>query len=154
MDRDRVPRNDPCPCGSGRKYKHCCLRKDVENRSPHPTLSITDRHAKPKQRPQFPIGTIAWYGPNDKMTTKIAAGVIITDGAEPILKRWVASDVTTNPKIQREITEFFEEHGVKSVAMSEGNMGCPHEEGEDFPVGEDCPFCPFWAGRQGSNRRL
>ena len=19
-------RNDPCPCGSGRKYKHCCLR--------------------------------------------------------------------------------------------------------------------------------
>jgi uncharacterized protein YecA (UPF0149 family) len=18
-------RNDPCPCGSGRKYKHCCL---------------------------------------------------------------------------------------------------------------------------------
>lgn len=21
-------RNDPCPCGSGRKYKHCCLPKD------------------------------------------------------------------------------------------------------------------------------
>ncbi|MCX7843953.1 MAG: preprotein translocase subunit SecA [Candidatus Bipolaricaulota bacterium] len=21
---DRVGRNDPCPCGSGRKYKHCC----------------------------------------------------------------------------------------------------------------------------------
>jgi hypothetical protein len=23
-----VGRNDPCPCGSGRKYKHCCLAKD------------------------------------------------------------------------------------------------------------------------------
>lgn len=24
---DRAPgRNDPCPCGSGRKYKHCCLK--------------------------------------------------------------------------------------------------------------------------------
>jgi uncharacterized protein len=23
--RWRVGRNDPCPCGSGRKYKHCCL---------------------------------------------------------------------------------------------------------------------------------
>jgi uncharacterized protein len=22
----RVGRNDPCPCGSGRKYKHCCLQ--------------------------------------------------------------------------------------------------------------------------------
>lgn len=21
-----IGRNDPCPCGSGRKYKHCCLR--------------------------------------------------------------------------------------------------------------------------------
>ncbi len=26
MSRD-VGRNDPCPCGSGRKYKQCCLRK-------------------------------------------------------------------------------------------------------------------------------
>jgi hypothetical protein len=24
----KVGRNDPCPCGSGKKYKHCCLRKD------------------------------------------------------------------------------------------------------------------------------
>ena len=23
-----VGRNDPCPCGSGRKYKHCCQAKD------------------------------------------------------------------------------------------------------------------------------
>ena len=22
----KVGRNDPCPCGSGRKYKHCCAR--------------------------------------------------------------------------------------------------------------------------------
>jgi len=25
---DSVGRNDPCPCGSGKKYKHCCLRKN------------------------------------------------------------------------------------------------------------------------------
>ena len=23
----KVGRNDPCPCGSGLKYKHCCLKK-------------------------------------------------------------------------------------------------------------------------------
>jgi hypothetical protein len=34
--------------------------------------------------------------------------------------------------------------------LSDGNMGCPHEEGQDFPHGEDCPFCPFWKGKQGS----
>jgi hypothetical protein len=26
--RARPGRNDTCPCGSGRKYKHCCLEKD------------------------------------------------------------------------------------------------------------------------------
>ncbi len=25
----RVGRNEQCPCGSGRKYKHCCLEKDA-----------------------------------------------------------------------------------------------------------------------------
>ncbi len=27
QNEDRVGRNDPCPCGSGKKYKKCCLRK-------------------------------------------------------------------------------------------------------------------------------
>ncbi|MDE6852061.1 MAG: SEC-C domain-containing protein, partial [Lachnospiraceae bacterium] len=22
----KIGRNDPCPCGSGKKYKHCCGR--------------------------------------------------------------------------------------------------------------------------------
>lgn len=26
---DRVGRNDPCPCGSGKKYKNCCIRRQV-----------------------------------------------------------------------------------------------------------------------------
>jgi hypothetical protein len=152
MEQKRASRNDPCPCGSGKKYKHCCMIKENESRSPRPRTSITGLHGEPKKRPEYPIGTVALYGPDDKTTIKIAAGVINSPTAEPILRRWVASDVTTNPKVQRELTEFFAEHGVRSVAMSEGNMGCPHEEGEDFLEGTDCPFCPFWAAKQGSNR--
>jgi hypothetical protein len=154
MVQSRVSRNDPCPCGSGKKYKQCCMKRDNESRSPRPTPSITDPHGKPKRRPEYPIGTVALYGPDDKTTTKIAAGVITSPTAEPIIQRWVASDVTTNSRVQREMKEFFAGHGVKSVAISEGNMGCPHEEGEDFLEGTDCPFCPFWAGKQGSNRRV
>lgn len=26
----KIGRNDPCPCGSGKKYKHCCLNKPKE----------------------------------------------------------------------------------------------------------------------------
>ena len=26
---EKVGRNDPCPCGSGKKYKKCCLLKSA-----------------------------------------------------------------------------------------------------------------------------
>lgn len=26
----KIGRNDPCPCGSGKKYKRCCLNKAKE----------------------------------------------------------------------------------------------------------------------------
>ena len=28
---DKASRNDPCPCGSGKKYKKCCLGKELPN---------------------------------------------------------------------------------------------------------------------------
>ena len=28
----KVGRNDPCPCGSGKKYKHCCLKREQKTR--------------------------------------------------------------------------------------------------------------------------
>lgn len=29
-----IGRNDPCPCGSGKKYKKCCIEKIEKNRIP------------------------------------------------------------------------------------------------------------------------
>jgi preprotein translocase subunit SecA len=29
----KVGRNDPCPCGSGKKYKKCCLLKETQARA-------------------------------------------------------------------------------------------------------------------------
>jgi hypothetical protein len=111
------------------------------------------KHHEQTGPPKYPIGTVALYGPDDKTTTKIAAGVILHENDKVIVKRWVSTEIMKNAKVQEEMQEFFSQHGVKSVAMSEGNMGCPHEEGLDFPHGEDCPFCPFWKGKQGSNRK-
>ncbi len=30
MPRKKLSRNAPCPCGSGKKYKHCCHGKDFD----------------------------------------------------------------------------------------------------------------------------
>jgi len=32
----KIGRNDPCPCGSGKKFKHCCLAALREGREPAP----------------------------------------------------------------------------------------------------------------------
>ncbi len=102
---------------------------------------------------EFPVGAVAFYGPDATTTTKIVASVMLYEGAEPILKQWVGVGVPGKPKVQRQIEQFFQRYGVKSVVAAEANLGCPHEEGEDFPVGEDCPFCPYWKGKQGSAGR-
>lgn len=127
---------DPCPCGSGAKYKFCCAAKNKDK-----------RHGK------FPIGAVAPYGPDDKTTTKIVASVILREGASPRLQRWYGEDLANDEKVRREIQQFFAEYGVKTVGGANRNLGCPHEEGVDFSVGHECPFCPFWAGKQGIGRR-
>ena len=30
----KLARNDPCPCGSAKKYKHCCLNRIAASASP------------------------------------------------------------------------------------------------------------------------
>jgi hypothetical protein len=98
---------------------------------------------------EYPIGTVIKYGPDDKTVTKIVASVIPYRGAEPILERFVGTDID-NPDTRAQILCIWAMHGVTNVVKVPNVFGCPHEEGPDFPVGEDCPFCPFWKGKQGS----
>lgn len=96
----------------------------------------------------YPVATIAFYGPDDSHATKVAVGIVAAEGAEANpLERWFAenSDVRSDPAISKAIAEFMERHGVRSVVMTDRIIGCPHEEGVDYPDGQACPRCPFWA---------
>jgi hypothetical protein len=115
--------------------------------------AIEEYEATHKKPPEYPIGTVARYGPDDKRTTKIAAGVIMRDGAEAIIERWVATDVTTNPKVQQEMQAFFKKHGVKSVAMSDGNMGCPSRRRPGFSTRRGLSVLSLLEGEAGKCRR-
>ncbi len=99
--------------------------------------------------PKYPLGTIAFYGPDNQRATKLVAAVFKKPGAkEPDdLHRWIThtGDVRQDPVISAAVVGFFKKHGVKHSAMSDRIMGCPHEEGVDYPLGETCPLCPFWA---------
>jgi hypothetical protein len=98
----------------------------------------------------YPVGTIAFYGPDDRRASKVAVAVFVAPDTEPVaLRRWFADsgDVRTDATFE-EIALFLQDHEVRSVAMTEAMLGCPHEEGIDYPEGEACPVCPFWAGRE------
>jgi hypothetical protein len=56
-------------------------------------------------------------------------------------------DVRMDDTILAEIVTFLREEKVQSVAMTEGILGCRHEEGIDYPDGESCPDCGYCAGR-------
>ena len=105
----------------------------------------------------YPLGTVIPYGPDDRTVTKLAASVVPSDRASDeqdveatLSESWVGTKVASDEKVAREIYRFFRAHNVKTVITATAILGCPHEEGEDFPHGEDCPFCPFWKGKQGS----
>ena len=36
---------------------------------------------------------------------------------------------------------------ASKVVITDRIIGCPHEEGLDYPEGSKCPQCPFWAFR-------
>jgi hypothetical protein len=55
--------------------------------------------------------------------------------------------VRNDPEIIEAILRIIENHGAKTVASIDRIIGCPHEEGIDYPEGEKCPQCPFWASR-------
>ena len=78
----KVGRNDPCPCGSGRKYKKCCLLKTVSQ----PGFTSADRDAA--------LAMLDAFVANEMVEEDEAAyGVFyedIEDRLEDIDSKWVA----------------------------------------------------------------
>jgi len=98
----------------------------------------------------YPVATIAFYGETAERASKVAVGIVAREGAEPdIMQTWQSeeSDLRHDHEIGREISAFLHEHQAVSVVMTDRIIGCPHEEGIDYPEGESCPECPYWRGR-------
>lgn len=97
----------------------------------------------------YPVATVAFYGPDDEHATKMVVGIVMEEEGDVVaLERWVTeSDVRRDPKLADELVRFIRKHEVRSVATTDRIIGCPHEEGKDYPEGEVCPACPFWRDR-------
>jgi hypothetical protein len=115
----------------------------------HKALWPLEKHSRRGFR-GYPLATVAFYGPDDQRATKVAVGIVQAEGAEADpLQRWLSEhdDARADPGIARQISEFIEAHGARSVVLVDRIIGCPHEERIDYAEGTACPQCPFWANR-------
>jgi len=97
----------------------------------------------------YPVATVAYYGPNDRHATKVVVGIMSSENDEGQLHKWIRTeiDVRSDPDVLQEIADLLQVSSVKSVVVTDRIIGCPHEEGIDYPDGEGCPVCLFWVDR-------
>ena len=98
----------------------------------------------------YPVATVAFYGPTDQRASKVVVSIVKAEGAEADpMEKWLSdtADVRIENQINEEILRFIDGNAPKSIVMVDCIMGCPHEEGTDYPEGEKCPQCPFWRNR-------
>jgi hypothetical protein len=98
----------------------------------------------------YPVATITYYGPDDKRASKVSVGIILEEEGEvSALERWFneVSDIRFDAEVNEGIVRYIQLHGAKSVVSPDRILGCPHEEGTDYPDGQKCPKCSFWATR-------
>jgi hypothetical protein len=96
------------------------------------------------------LGTLAAYGPDASRATKLVAAVLPDDrAAQPMaMETWTVTegDVRQDRAVASQVMAFFAMHGVRQSVSADRIIGCPHQEGIDYPMGRQCPECPFWAG--------
>jgi tetratricopeptide (TPR) repeat protein len=69
----KLNRNAPCPCGSGKKYKRCCLPRDQE------AAAQRRDHAAPEKSPSLPPPVVAFDDDNiDRLSNRVLD--LIQDG--------------------------------------------------------------------------
>lgn len=97
----------------------------------------------------YPIATVACRRPASQLATKLAVGISANEGALPVRRKWQTEtrDIRYDEQITREALRHIQMSGAKSVSALAKIIGCPPEEGIDYPAGEACPACLFWAGK-------
>jgi hypothetical protein len=79
--KDKIGRNSSCPCGSGRKYKKCCLLKKVESmRSANPQQATASPANQEVHLSTFPgeaaiITMVPFFSPGDPRNTNAPKGI-------------------------------------------------------------------------------
>ncbi len=108
----KIGRNEPCPCGSGEKYKRCCLRRDPsEDRgfhNPYPCLRLEIPGAEGAHL------ALLWLAEEHEMASQVAAARIYFEGLTD-------EEVGTLVSIPGDLFKLIDCNG-KELMLAEGEL--------------------------------
>ncbi|HEX9045534.1 MAG TPA: hypothetical protein VF988_00790, partial [Verrucomicrobiae bacterium] len=97
----------------------------------------------------YPLATMIAYGPNLKTATKLVVSVFKKPNQkDPVaMEKWIVQggDIRQDPTVMGAVADLLNRHHAAKTVTYSRILGCPHEEGVDYPLGAVCPHCPFWA---------
>jgi hypothetical protein len=75
------------------------------------------------------------------------AAAEMRDREPRLMRTWTleTADVRSDPHVAAEVATFIADSGVKKTVNADRILGCPHQEGIDYPMGRACPQCSFWS---------
>lgn len=126
----RIGRNDPCPCGSGRKYKKCCTPK-FDAPPPLPATSKTDEK----------VGGSRWLSNVDDSSDSAlfaAAHGALVRAWEPVPEVWAVTGVgvAAVARVNAEGAWAYAGFGLelmdRGIKAAFGKAGVTETETEDF----------------------
>jgi hypothetical protein len=108
-------------------------------------------HKLANRKTGFPLATVAYYGPDNTFASKVVVGIVVSaqDDNDIARRTWCSEtvDVRQDTGINQQILDYVTAQQVQRVTLVDRLIGCPHQEGVDYPAGEACPQCPYWAQR-------
>lgn len=105
-------RNDPCPCGSGKKYKKCCYEKDMKKARPS-----VFRFAQPAKLTNRTIKATVQSGKSAVSSTVQGVG---SSAAEAFKKRFKVVETAPSPKsVEEDLLIPFDKADYRETSSSE-----------------------------------
>lgn len=113
MADKKISRNDPCPCGSGKKYKHCCMRSGKQWPAAKPFLPrrVLPAAVAPSPEPLH-------RGPYGRVDDKLKSIARQTQGPAPW--KTLVEGLTDRTKVEERIRAYQAVRDAKALPEDAG----------------------------------
>lgn len=138
----KTGRNQPCPCGSGKKYKHCCLRKDEAAGTARATSGAGTEGGSGLATGILPPGFSSMAEFNQAMRDYTAYCESLPDGAHiPSLMEWLGRP---NPAtdVQAELKQALAGRSFASSEEADQFIREFNQQHDEAPVADFCGLSP------------